>query len=105
MGNAVIKGGTSLSKAHKVIHRFSEDIDLAAIAVGLSDAKRKSLLKQIEHAACIGLDLASGDARVSKGSKFRKTVYKYPRMNSAGSFGQAFPELLIEVNAFTRPEP
>ena len=26
----VFKGGTSLSKAHKVIKRFSEDIDLAA---------------------------------------------------------------------------
>ncbi len=25
----VFKGGTSLSKAYKVIHRFSEDVDLA----------------------------------------------------------------------------
>jgi predicted nucleotidyltransferase component of viral defense system len=29
--NVVFKGGTSLSKAYDLIHRFSEDIDLAII--------------------------------------------------------------------------
>ena len=28
LGNVVFKGGTSLSKCHKVIKRFSEDIDI-----------------------------------------------------------------------------
>ncbi|MCK4706273.1 MAG: nucleotidyl transferase AbiEii/AbiGii toxin family protein [Gammaproteobacteria bacterium] len=101
----VFKGGTSLSKAHNLIHRFSEDIDLAAIADGLGDAKRKRLLKDIEAVACKGLDLLPDDKRNSKGSKFRKTVYRYPRFSDEDDFGQASPELLLEVNTFTNPEP
>ena len=101
----VFKGGTSLSKAHNLIHRFSEDIDLAAIAGGLGDARRKILLKDIEAVASKGLDSLPDDERNSKGSKFRKTVYRYPRYSDEGNFGQASPELLIEVNTFTNPEP
>jgi len=103
--DVVFKGGTSLSKAHKLIHRFSEDIDLAAIADGLGDAQRKRLLKNAEAAASEGLELLPDDERTSKGSKFRKTVYRYPRDAVEGSYGQASPELLLEVNTFTRPEP
>lgn len=101
----VFKGGTSLSKAHKLIHRFSEDIDLAAIADGLGDARRKKLLKQADQITSAGLEEIEDDARNSIGSKFRKKVYRYPRDVESDNFGQASPELLIEVNTFTRPEP
>jgi len=101
----VFKGGTSLSKAHKLIHRFSEDIDLAVMANGIGDAQRKRLLKQAEKSTSAGLEALPDDKRNSKGSKFRKTVYRYPKNNEEGNFGQASPELLLEVNAFTRPEP
>jgi predicted nucleotidyltransferase component of viral defense system len=100
----VFKGGTSLSKAHKLIHRFSEDIDLAVFAEELGDSKRKRLLKSVEQVVSSGLT-AIKDERVSKGSNFRKTVYQYPREIEGDEFGQASPELVIEVNAFTRPEP
>ncbi len=103
--DVVFKGGTSLSKAHKLIHRFSEDIDLAVSAYGLSDSQRKALLKRTEQAANQGLEPLPDDVRNSKGSKFRKTVYRYPQNNVEGNFGQASPELLLEVNTFTRPEP
>jgi len=103
--DVVFKGGTSLSKAHKLIHRFSEDIDLAAIADGLGDARRKKLLKKVAAAASEGLELVPDDERNSKGSKFRKTVYHYPRDTGGEEFGQASPELLLEVNTFTHPEP
>lgn len=101
----VFKGGTSLSKAHNLIYRFSEDIDLAAIAVGLSSGQQKKLLKHVEKAANAGLVALLDDTRNSKGSKYRKTVYRYPRDTSEVNFGQASPELLLEVNAFTRPDP
>lgn len=103
--DVVFKGGTSLSKAHQLIHRFSEDIDLAAIADGYGDAERKKLLKNIEVAASEGLEPLVDDDRNSKGSKYRKTVYRYPRDTGQGYFGQASPELLLEVNTFTHPEP
>ncbi len=105
VGEVVFKGGTSLSKAYRLIDRFSEDIDLAVLAGGKGDSARKKLLKSVETTASEGLICVKDDARESKGSKFRKTVYQYPRSIEGGDFGQASPELLIEVNTFTNPEP
>lgn len=105
VNDVVFKGGTSLSKAYRLIERFSEDIDLAAFAGGMNDAPRKRLLKSIEEIVASGLEVVEDDPRVSKGSTFRKTVHRYPRSIEKGSFGQASPELLVEVNAFTHPEP
>ncbi len=101
----VFKGGTSLSKAHRLIDRFSEDVDLAIFESGLSQNDNKKRLKKAEEIAAEGLNLVEGDERESKGSKYRKTVHQYPRMMSSGDFGQASSELLIEVNSFTHPEP
>lgn len=52
-----------------------------------------------------GLTELTDDPRISKGSKYRKTVYKYPRTVEGDQFGHASPELLIEVNSFTHPDP
>jgi len=101
----VFKGGTSLSKAYKLIDRFSEDIDLAIYANDLSGNVRKRLLKSVENHVSQGLKCLDGDERESKGSKYRKTVYKYPRSIDGEGFGQASPELLIEISAFTNPDP
>lgn len=101
----VFKGGTSLAKAYKLIDRFSEDIDLAVLAGDIGDAARKRLLKGVEVAVTQGLTYLKEDVRESKGSKYRKTVYQYPRSIAGTDFGQASSELLVEVNAFTRPEP
>lgn len=55
--NVVFKGGTSLSKVHKCIERFSEDIDLALLDIeNLGDSKRKSLMKDIEASISAGLN-------------------------------------------------
>jgi hypothetical protein len=101
----VFKGGTSLSKAYRLIDRFSEDIDLAVLAGNKGDAARKRLIKGVEGAITQGLTYLKEDVRESKGSKYRKTVYQYPRSIDGGDFGQASSELLVEVNAFTNPEP
>jgi len=105
VGEVVFKGGTSLSKAYRLIDRFSEDIDLAVLAGDKSNTARKKLLKRVEIAVTQGLTYLKEDARESKGSKYRKTVYQYPRSIDGGAFGQASSELLVEVNAFTKPEP
>ncbi|MEY8828915.1 nucleotidyl transferase AbiEii/AbiGii toxin family protein [Sedimentitalea sp. XS_ASV28] len=60
----IFKGGTSLSKAYDVIHRFSEDVDLSLDRTqlgfegdrdpenpDLSSGKRKSLLQDLQDAA------------------------------------------------------
>ena len=101
----VFKGGTSLSKAFRLVERFSEDIDLAVLAADKSDSARKVLIKNVATVAATGLIEIGDDLRVSKGSKYRKSVYRYPRNVEGVEFGQASPELLIEVNAFGHPQP
>lgn len=104
-GAVVFKGGTSLSKAYRIIDRFSEDIDLAVFSKELTANQRKTLLKNVEQNVAQELIYLPNDERTSKGSSFRKTVYQYPRHIGDDDFGQASPELLIEINAFTHPEP
>jgi len=50
---AIFKGGTSLSKAYKLIERFSEDIDLAVVTQGESANQIKQLIKKIEKALLV----------------------------------------------------
>ncbi|NOR65076.1 MAG: hypothetical protein GQ468_03580 [Candidatus Scalindua sp.] len=101
----VFKGGTSLSKAHKLVERFSEDIDLAVIDLSQSGNQKRGLLKNIETVAAKGLTQIKDDLRISKRSRIRKTVWRYPRVVNDQNFGQASSNLLIEVAAFVEPQP
>lgn len=102
----VFKGGTSLSKAHQLIERFSEDIDLALrYAHGLGDARRRRLMKAIEGVASRGLTCLEGHPQESKHGRFRKTVYAFPARSDADGLGQVTDTLLIELNSFANPEP
>lgn len=101
----VFKGGTALSKAHKIIHRFSEDIDLAAKCCGVSANKTKTLLKRTEKAITVDLEYQEKHERESKHGRFRKTVYLYPRTVDAGDYGSVADVLVLEINAFSVPEP
>lgn len=42
----VFTGGTSLSKAHRVIHRFSEDIDIRLVSVSSLSRNNRSTIKR-----------------------------------------------------------
>lgn len=102
----VFKGGTSLSKAYQLIKRFSEDIDLALIVEeGDGAGKIKSKLKKVEKACVQDFVEIAGDPRVSKGSKFRKTVWRFSKGKLSGEYGDAGENILLEVNSFTTPEP
>lgn len=101
----VFKGGTSLSKAHKAIHRFSEDVDLAVILNSRTGNQIKNLLRDIESAiAKTPLKEISKDGITSKGSRFRKTVWEFDK-TSQGDYGDASPDLLLEINSFATPSP
>lgn len=101
---AIFKGGTSLSKAYKLIERFSEDIDLAVITNGESSNQIKTLIKKIEKEILDGNFQEIEDLLTSKGSAFRKTVHTYP-MSQEGDFGHAYEHIVIELNAFAKPHP
>ena len=102
----VFKGGTSLSKAHGVINRFSEDIDLAVqVTEEQSGNKIQKLIEDVEKACAKGFDEINQPGTTSKGSLFRKTVWQYPKIGLDENFGDASPLILLEVNSFTIPEP
>lgn len=106
----VFKGGTSLSKAYKIIRRFSEDIDLAIICLDetgaeMSGNKIKSVIKAVESSIAVPpLEIDDSYYLTSKGSKFRKTAHTYPR-KVEGDFGQASDRLVLEINSFANPHP
>ena len=104
--NVVFKGGTSLSKAYRLINRFSEDIDLAVIAAdGATGNAIQKMIKDVETETTKGLTEIVVDGISSKGSKFRKTVFEYPRVITGAIFGQASDKLLVEINSFAQPHP
>jgi len=102
---AIFKGGTSLSKAYKIIDRFSEDIDLAVITNGVGSNQIKKLIKKIE---LVILDKNFHELpeheQTSKGSEFRKTVHDYLKLEG-GDFGHANESIILELNSFAHPHP
>ena len=103
----IFKGGTSLSKIFKLIHRFSEDIDIA-ISDGdsLIGNQSKMLIKKIAKEMTSGLEEVVVHGVTSKGSRYYKAMYSYPNI-----LGRAIKEtvnigqLLVEINSFANPYP
>ena len=102
----VFKGGTSLSKAFNVIHRFSEDIDLAVISSdGYSGNQLKGLLKKISERISVGLNPIVDHPKEKKLGKIRTTAYEYPKVMEQRDFGVVKDYILLEINCFTNPIP
>ena len=104
---AIFKGGTSLSKAHKVGNRFSEDIDIAISDADIFTGNQlKMLIKKIAKEMTSGLEEVVVPGVTSKGSRYYKAMYSYPNvlgkaMKEAVNIGQ----LLVEINSFANPYP
>lgn len=104
--SVVFKGGTSLSKVYGIIDRFSEDVDLALMPEeGRSDSRTRKILREITTIAGTGLAEDLNTAGTEKHTKIRKVYYTYPRLAEGEIFGQVGQRLLIEANAFSRPQP
>ena len=105
--NAIFKGGTSLSKAHKIGNRFSEDIDIAISDANIFTGNQlKMLIKRIAKEMTSGLEEVFVPGVTSKGSRYYKAMYSYPNV-----LGRAIKEtvnigqLLVEINSFANPYP
>lgn len=76
MGFIVFKGGTSLSKCHKIIKRFSEDIDIT-IDSGLSQGQMKKLKESIKNVSTgLGLSIPNIDETRSR-RNYNRYILKY----------------------------
>lgn len=107
---AIFKGGTSLSKAHNIGYRFSEDIDIAIIdAASMNGNQRKMLIKRLAKSMTAGLDEIPTPGVTSKGSSFYKAIYGYDRISElnyplAGT-GIKLGQIMVEINSFANPYP
>ena len=102
----VFKGGTSLAKAHRLVERFSEDVDLALRRDdGLSDSRRRALIRSIEEEITQDLRYQPEHLQESKHGRFRKTAHAFSMRTSAAELGQVSEILLIEINSFANPTP
>lgn len=102
----IFKGGTSLSKAHKIIERFSEDVDLAVIVTEtLSSNQLKKLIDSASKELTKDLEEVYLEGFTSKHSRFRKTAHKYPLITDSLLYGQVLTNLILEINSFAQPHP
>lgn len=109
---AIFKGGTSLSEAHSIGFRFSEDVDVAIVdASTLSGNQLKMLIKRLAKSMTSGLDEIPMEGVTSKGSRYYKAIYGYeanPEFTNAASLGvepMKIGQLMIEINSFANPYP
>ncbi len=105
--NMVFKGGTSLSKAYGLTHRFSEDIDVAVVnANQFSQNQLKRLIHRSAHVMSEGLEEVVGDPITRKTSAYYKQLYIFPTaMSITGSLPIRQGQILLEINSFGNPYP
>lgn len=102
---AVFKGGTSLTKAYRLIERFSEDVDLALLLpADLSQNQIKSRIDSISKAITKHLQEVQIEDVTRKWSRFRRTAHTFPSVMEGLLFpSEAREELVLEINAFADP--
>lgn len=104
--SAVFKGGTSLSKGYKLINRFSEDVDIAVITTSSTTGNQiKVLIRTIEKEIACDLEEIHVEGITSKGSRFRKAVYKYPITLKQKQRIALSDSIIVEINSFANPFP
>ncbi len=97
----LFKGGTSLSKCHKIINRFSEDIDLTLDAENQTQGKKRNLKYEI-IAVCeeLGLELVNEDEIRSR-REYNRYEIKYPiHFETAGIKQHLLVETVFMVKAY-----
>ncbi len=101
----VFKGGTSLSKCHNLIQRFSEDIDLVVFRIDdEADNQLTKRLKKIGKIVNNVLPEKYIDGFTNKKGMIRKTVHEYEKVFE-GDLGQVGNSIVIEASWLGNFEP
>lgn len=95
----VFKGGTSLSKAHGIIERFSEDVDLLVISQ-LTGKPLKHLLRVIADRASV--ELGVSNEREHEGRGYLNARFSYQARRDAGFLTSG---VLLEMGSRGGPSP
>ena len=102
--NVILKGGTSLSKCHKIIRRFSEDIDLNidTDAEKLSQSQRKLLKQDIVHIIDTAGFVLENPEHVRSRRDFNRYVINYGSGESSDGLKQY---IIVETSVFIKSFP
>lgn len=104
--DTVFKGGTALSKCHRLINRFSEDVDLVVLAkIGESSNQLKNKLKAISDAVNKVMPEVEIEGFTNKKGMIRKTAHQYNKQNFSGTYGQVREQIIIESSWLGSSEP
>lgn len=102
---SVFKGGTALSKCHKLIDRFSEDIDLVMLRnEGENDNQLKKKIRTISRVVGKIIPELKVEGLTNKLGNIRKTVHQYDNM-FVGDFGQVRKYVILEATWLGNSEP
>ena len=102
---AVFKGGTALSKCHKLIERFSEDIDLVVLRRrGETDSKLRGKIRKISKVVEAIMPEIDIVGLTNKKGNIRKTAHQYEKIYS-GDFGQVGDHIILEATWLGNFEP
>jgi len=103
----IFKGGTSLSKGHRLIKRFSEDVDLAlhpdGIGTGKIHHKEGEALYRVTKALKNG-SFTDEAGNESEGKRYKR-VYSFPQNFDYPPESPIHNKIVLEVNSFTIPTP
>ena len=102
---AVFKGGTALSKCHKLIERFSEDVDIVVLNKGESGNQLKNKIKAITDAVSTVMPEVEVEGITNKMGQIRKTAHQYTKQQFKGSFGQVREQIIVEASWLGSFEP
>ncbi|MCF0117808.1 MAG: nucleotidyl transferase AbiEii/AbiGii toxin family protein [Bacilli bacterium] len=95
----VFKGGTSLSKAYKVINRFSEDLDISMSRKLTQNEKRNFFHEIIKISNDLGFELLNFDSVMSR-RDFNKFIFRYESLFTNNGF-----KIIVEVSLFQTSYP
>jgi len=103
---AVFKGGTALSKCHKLIERFSEDVDIVVMKnEGESGNQLKNKIKAITDAVSAIMPEVQLEGITNKMGQIRKTAHQYNKGKFKGTFGHVREQIIIEATWLGNSEP
>lgn len=102
---SVFKGGTALSKCHKLIERFSEDIDMVVFRnEGENDNQLKKKIRAISKVVEKVIPEIEVEGLTNKRGNIRKTVHQYEKLFE-GDFGKVREHVVVEATWLGNFEP
>jgi predicted nucleotidyltransferase component of viral defense system len=104
--DAVFKGGTALSKAYRLVNRFSEDIDIVIISKESDPGSQlKNKLRAISKEVEKIMPEVEMEGITNKKGMIRKTAHEYPKGNFKGTYGQVRERIILESTWLGNFEP